>query len=82
MYVYSYPGGVLKQTLLGFTDPGGECVDANGDVFITNTGGSDILEYAHGARNPSATLKDAGEFPIGCAVDRAGEIRGDKLLEQ
>ena len=69
VYVYTYPGGVLKQTLGGFIDPGGECVDAKGNVFVTNTGGLDIVEYAHGASTPAATLNDPGYFPFGCSVD-------------
>lgn len=69
VYVYSYPGGALTQTLTGFSDPAGECVDAAGNVFVTNTGGSDILEYAHGGTSPIATLKDNGYFPVGCAID-------------
>ncbi|HEY2475645.1 MAG TPA: hypothetical protein VGI19_12720 [Candidatus Cybelea sp.] len=69
VYVYTYPGGVLKQTLSGFVDPGGECVDSKGDVFVTNTGGLDIVEYAHGSTTPIATLSDPGWFPFGCSVD-------------
>jgi hypothetical protein len=69
VYVLSYPQGVLQKTLIGFTDPGGECTDSKGDVFVTSTGGSDVVEYAHGASKPAATLKDAGYFPIGCSVD-------------
>jgi DNA-binding beta-propeller fold protein YncE len=69
VYVYTYPGGKLKQTLAGFTDPGGECADAKGDVFVTNTGAFDVVEYAHGASSPSATLSDPGYFPFGCSVD-------------
>ncbi len=69
VYVYTYPGGKLEQTLSGFIDPGGECADAKGDVFVTNTGGLNVVEYAHGASAPSATLKDPGYFPFGCSVD-------------
>ncbi|MGA8575877.1 MAG: hypothetical protein WB609_09405 [Candidatus Cybelea sp.] len=69
VYVFSYPKGQLLNSLTGFQDPGGECVDANGNVFITNTGGSNIVEYGHGGSAPIAMLKDAGWFPIGCSVD-------------
>ena len=69
VYVFSYPKGKLKQTLTGFTDPAGECADAQGNVFISNTGGSNIVEYAHGGTTPIATLKDPGFFPIGCSVN-------------
>lgn len=71
VYVFSYPKGKLVQTLSGFAEPGGECVDSRGNVFITNTGGSNIIEYAHGGSTPVATLKDNGWFPIGCSVDPA-----------
>jgi len=69
VYVFSYPKGKLVQTLTGFTDPAGECVDAAGNVFIANTGSSNVLEYAHGGSSPIATLNDAGYFPVGCAID-------------
>lgn len=71
VYVYSYPQGKLRQTLTGFADPAGECVDKSGNVFIANTGGSNIVEYAHGGSSPIATLKDKGYFPLGCSVDPA-----------
>ncbi|MGA2759072.1 MAG: hypothetical protein ABSF08_01970 [Candidatus Cybelea sp.] len=69
VYVYSYPSDKLVGTLKDFRDPGGECVDKNGNVFIANTGDEDILEYAHGGTKPIATLKDPGYFPFGCSVD-------------
>jgi len=69
VYVFSYPKGKLQQTLTGFADPAGECVDANGNVFIANTGGNNIIEYAHGGSSPIATLKDKGYFPFGCSID-------------
>src|SRR5271165_7025498 len=69
VYVYSYPQGKLKTALSGFSEPAGECVDASGDVFIANTGGNNVLEYAHGGTAPIATLKDSGAFPVGCSID-------------
>jgi hypothetical protein len=69
VYVYSYPKGELVGTLTGLNLPQGECVDKAGDVFITNTNLSQILEYAHGGTEPIATLSDPGEYPVGCAID-------------
>lgn len=71
--VLSYPDGSLVGTLSGLDDPGGECVDSKGDVFITefevSSGSGDIVEYAHGGTQRIATLEDTGYYPNGCAVD-------------
>jgi DNA-binding beta-propeller fold protein YncE len=71
LYVFSYPKGKLLQTIPYLNVPAGECVDATGNVFVTNTGGSEILKFAHGGTTAIATLKDPGFFPIGCAIDPA-----------
>jgi DNA-binding beta-propeller fold protein YncE len=69
VYVFSYPKGKAMGSITGLIDPAGECVDAKGNVFVTNTGGSNVVEYAHGGTTPIATLKDDGYFPVGCSVD-------------
>ena len=66
---YTYPRGRLVGILGGFDFPYGQCVDKVGDVFITNTNASNILEYPHGGSSPIATIGDAGEHPAGCSVD-------------
>ena len=72
--VYSYPKLALMGTLTGFNSPDGECVDGSGDIFITDQGASDILEYAHGGTSPIATLSDPQETPLGCAIDEQGNL--------
>ena len=67
--VYSYPRGRHVGTLGGFYRTGGECVDAAGDVFVTDLGNRRIVEYAHGATKPKAILQDTGEQVNDCAVD-------------
>lgn len=67
--VFSYPKGTLKGTLTGLPDPQGECVDKNGDVFVTTFGGQEIVEYAHGGTSPIETLQNPGEEMEGCSVD-------------
>jgi DNA-binding beta-propeller fold protein YncE len=69
--VYSYPGGQLKGTLTGFTEPWGVCADTAGDVFVTDLKGFRIFEFRHGAKKPAAILRDPGQEPGGCAVDPA-----------
>jgi DNA-binding beta-propeller fold protein YncE len=69
LYVYSYPGAKLKGTITGLNGPEGECSDKAGDVFVANTGATEVLEYAHGGMSPIATLNDSGYYPLGCSVD-------------
>jgi hypothetical protein len=54
--------------LTGFDSPNGQCVDKEGDVWIANTNGSSVIEYAHGGSAPIATLAADGA-PWGCSID-------------
>jgi hypothetical protein len=71
VYVFSYPQGSLVGTLSGFDAPVRECSDAAGNVYVTNTNGENILEYAHGGSNPIATYSDKRFLPTDCSVDPA-----------
>ncbi|HVN68724.1 MAG TPA: hypothetical protein VMU38_03595 [Candidatus Binatia bacterium] len=66
--VFNYPAGALYQTLTGFTQPAGECVDSTSHVYVTDTAANTIVEYAHGNSTPIATLADPGQLPVACAV--------------
>jgi hypothetical protein len=71
VYVFSYPRGDLVGTLSGFDGlTQSVCSDRAGDVFVAvfNLGGNEVVEYAHGATAPIATLAVPGE-PVGCSVD-------------
>jgi hypothetical protein len=67
--VYRYPSGTEAGVLTGFDEPQGECVDKAGNVWISNSLGSNVLEYAHGGTTAIATLPDRGQYPVGCSVD-------------
>jgi len=69
VYVYSYPGGALLQTLVGFNSPVRDCSDASGNVYITNTESEEILKFAHDGEKPIATFSDPGYLPWDCSVD-------------
>ncbi|HEY1882196.1 MAG TPA: hypothetical protein VGG51_04055 [Candidatus Cybelea sp.] len=69
VYIYAYRTGALKGTLRGFSRPWGLCVDRAGSVYVTDNDAQLIHKYAHGGTKPTATLKDPGETPGGCAVD-------------
>lgn len=71
--VYDYSNGKLVGTLTGFDGPYGGCVDAKGDVYITNFDGGNVVEYAHGGTKV-LNAYDSGGTPIGCAVDSKGDV--------
>jgi WD40 repeat protein len=71
--VYDYPSGTQVGTLTGFDDPYGGCVDAKGDVYISNLGNGTAVEYAHGGTAIINTYSPGGE-PIGCSVDKQGDV--------
>ncbi|MBV9720177.1 MAG: hypothetical protein JOZ77_12730 [Candidatus Eremiobacteraeota bacterium] len=69
-HIYSYPQGRKLGTLTNLGQPAGVCDDAAGNVWIVNSGTSEVLEYAHGGTKPVAThiIQGAGDL-YGCAVD-------------
>src|ERR1700722_4902788 len=76
VFVYRYPSLKFLYALTGFKSPRGECRDAHDNIFIVDEwvpeGTSKIYEYAHGGKNPIATLSDygsVGEFAYGCSVN-------------
>jgi hypothetical protein len=72
VFVYDYPGGRPVGTLTGLSEPSGMCVDAKGDIYLTDAGG-EVKEYAHGGKTPLKTYESGGD-PIGCAVDVEGDL--------
>jgi hypothetical protein len=68
--VYRYWQHTLHQVLTGFQNPKGECVDAAGNVYITDAGLAKIFEYPHGGTKPVKLLSDPGYLPYGCSIDR------------
>jgi uncharacterized repeat protein (TIGR03803 family) len=71
--VYDYASGALVGKLTGFNSPAGGCVDARGDVFITNEGNGKTLEFANGGTEPIHVYR-TGPSGIGCSVDRKGDL--------
>jgi hypothetical protein len=74
VYVYARLAGKPKlvQTLTGFSQPAGECVDTVGNVWITSlaAGFGEVIEYAHGGSKPITTLNNPQERSLDCSVDR------------
>ncbi|HEX3370250.1 MAG TPA: hypothetical protein VHS56_11790 [Candidatus Cybelea sp.] len=73
VYVYDYKSGKHVGTLTGFELPGGACVDAKGDVYITSPATGMTTEYAHGGTTPLNTYATNG-IAMGCSVDKGGDL--------
>ncbi|HEY3674611.1 MAG TPA: hypothetical protein VGK84_01335 [Candidatus Tumulicola sp.] len=69
VYVFSYATHRRVGLLAGFSYPSGECVDARGNVWITEQDPGQIVEFAHGGTSPIATLSVPGFFATACSID-------------
>lgn len=84
--VYNYPSTGAQNppagTLTGFVNPQGMCVDASAsNVFITNTGLGNVLEYAWGATSASQSYQLDNQFPSGCSIDpTTGNLAASDIL--
>jgi hypothetical protein len=79
--IYTYPGDSSVGTLTDLSSPQGECIDKSGNVYVTETGAEQIVEYAHGGTSPIATLSDPYYQPVACAIDPAtGDLAVTNIL--
>jgi DNA-binding beta-propeller fold protein YncE len=67
--VYSLETQKLVGVLTHFTKPMGECVDASGNIYITDAGTNTVVEYAHGGSKAIEKFDDSPDTPYTCAVD-------------
>ncbi|MGA8100053.1 MAG: hypothetical protein WB810_15465 [Candidatus Cybelea sp.] len=70
VYMYTLPGMKLKGTLSGFSEPQGMCSDTKGNVFVDNTGTTQVLEISRTGSIVN-TFTDSVGYPVGCAIDPA-----------
>jgi SMP-30/Gluconolactonase/LRE-like region len=67
--ILTMPDLALKGTLTGFSYPEGACSDASGDIWIANTGASQMLLYSR-TGTLIKTLAVPYEYPAGCAINK------------
>jgi hypothetical protein len=70
--IFSYPDGKRVGKLTALGNPRAECADTQGNVWIADTQGYDVVEYRHGASKPIAELSTPGA-PLGCSVNSKGD---------
>jgi len=68
VFIYNYASKALAGKLTGLRAPYGQCIGGTGHVWIAESGGFTVAEYAHAAETPTKRLQTAG-YPIGCAVN-------------
>ena len=76
--VHIYPVAPRPQPecgrLTGLDEPTGLALDGQGDLFVVNTGSMTIEKFKPGHTQPSMTIQDANEEPIGVSVNASGLI--------
>ena len=58
----------------GINGPEGLAVDAKGNLYVTNTPGNDVTEYARGSTTPKFTYSAELGDPAGVAVDTSRNV--------
>jgi hypothetical protein len=74
IFVFTYPELKLTGYLPTGAEPAALCADKSQNVWVTLSSGV-LLEYAHGATTPFASLGSPKIEPLNCAVDpRSGDL--------
>jgi hypothetical protein len=65
--IYTYPRGKHWGQVPTYSEPGAECADMAGNVFVIFS--AEILEFARGGTTPIRTLPDPSGTPLSCSAD-------------
>lgn len=71
--IWSTKGKQLAQ-ITGLSNPQALAIDAKGNLYVANTGGSNILVYASPYTKVKKTISDSGQYPVGISVLNNGEF--------
>ncbi|MBD5654516.1 MAG: hypothetical protein IAI50_04970, partial [Candidatus Eremiobacteraeota bacterium] len=72
--IFSSAGKETGSITANLSEPQGLTTDKAGNLYLANTGDSNILVYAKGYKGTPVTIPDAGQYPVGVAVDADGNI--------
>jgi hypothetical protein len=85
IYVYDYSsktgsfGSEVGSTTTSLSEPQGACSHKK-DAWVTNTSDSNVLEFVNGSTTSSGSLSISGEYPVGCSVDKKGDIAVSDII--
>jgi hypothetical protein len=68
------PKGKQLAQITGLVNPQALAIDAKGNLYVANTGGSEILVYAPPYKKAPKTISDSGQYPVGISVLNNGEF--------
>jgi len=68
--------GTLTAKITGLFAPEGLAADGAGDIYVANTGASNIVVYKDDYKTHILTLNDPNEYPTGVDVDDAAGLAG------
>jgi hypothetical protein len=71
--IYDYDTGKLVGQLAGFKEPDGQCIDAAGDIWISDYEAQAMIEYARGATRVLKKLS-AQNRPYDCSISPSGDL--------
>jgi hypothetical protein len=76
--LFGYKSLKLLDQITGLSEPQGMCSHKK-TAWLANTGGSDFIHY-NAAGKVIGILPDPGEYPVGCAVDKRGDLAGANII--
>jgi len=76
--ILTYPGGTQIGQITGLNEPQGTCSHEK-TAWLANTGDSGLVHY-NAAGKTIATLSDAGQYPVGCALDKQGDLAATNII--
>lgn len=68
VYIYNYKTGAFVGWLSGFLQSSGQCIDAAGNIWISDYVAQAVVEYAHGRTKPLKRIATNGQ-PDSCSID-------------
>jgi hypothetical protein len=76
-WISEYPLGKTKASAFikdGIIDAAYCAIDANGNLWVTNIGNSNVTEYLHGSKKPHTVITNGLDYPVGIAIDHSGTL--------
>ncbi|MBV8196843.1 MAG: hypothetical protein JO263_01800 [Candidatus Eremiobacteraeota bacterium] len=82
VFAFTWPKLRLVGNVAGLHFPQGLCVDGAGNVWVTDTARSQLLEFAHGGIAPIKRLADPHQYPASCWVGPNGDLAVGNILSR